>query len=158
MILTSLSSDESQAAAMNLLDSLFQIIFARYRRRLGDGNLTIAWRRARTTLLLYLAPSIAAAIAILVVVVYGLTGTGTHLEHKIWGRAIAAPVVILVVVLLHTRFRRYLLRPPALSSEETKAQRRLVRRFYLASLAIFCATCLMGYLLRRAGVGFLQGL
>lgn len=143
---------------MDTLNAVFQIVFARYRRRLGDANIGAAWRLARTKVILYLAPSVAAAIVILISAVYAFAGTGTHLEHKSWGRTISVLSGILIFIFLRGRFKGYLLSPPILSSEETKAERRLVRRLWLTSFAIFCAICLIGYSLHRAGVGFLQGL
>jgi hypothetical protein len=143
---------------MDTLDVLFQIFFARTRRRLGDGKIDAAWQLARAKMTGYLAFPVAAVTLVLVAIFYSFTSVGTHLEHKHWGEIIAAATGLVILQYLDRRFRKYLSAPPTLPPEETEADSRFVWRFRAISVAIFCGTCFIVYLLRKADVGFMQNL
>ena len=49
-----------------------------------------------------------------------------------------------------------LIAPPALPAEESSAETRFL--FWFRAIGAFAATCVLGFLLRRAGAEFLQGL
>jgi FtsH-binding integral membrane protein len=143
---------------MEILDRVFQVLFARMRRRLGDSNLEWAWRRASNKMAGYLAVPVGAATAVLVVVVYAVSSEGTRIEHRHWVQFIAMITGIVAIVLLNRRFRKHLSSPPALAFRESNADTRLIFWFRTISLGSFALTCVIGLLLHRAGVRFLQGL
>ena len=143
---------------MQMLDKVFQIVFARFRRRLGDSRVEFAWRRASTTVSGYLVLPIAAVAAILVAIGYAATGAGTHAEHGRTGQFLAMGTTVLVAVLLDRRFRRFLLVIPLLTPEESREDARCLFRFRVATIGIFVLACAAIFALHRLGVGFFHGL
>jgi hypothetical protein len=150
--------DRSSLARMEILDRVFEILFARMRRKTGDSNLERAWRGANNRVAGYLALPFGAGAVVLVVVIYAVSGEGTRVEHRHWGQVIAWMAGVLVILLLNRRFRKYLSIPPILSVAESHADTRLVFWFRAISVGLFALTCLIGLLLHHAGFSFLQGL
>jgi hypothetical protein len=143
---------------LEILDKVFEILFARMRRKTGDSNLERAWRSASNRVAGYLALPFGACAVLLVVLIYALSGESTRIERRHWAQFIAAMAGVLVIVLLNRRFRKYFSIPPALPVAESPADRRLVFWFRTLSFGSFALTCLVGLLLRYAGFRFLQGL
>jgi FtsH-binding integral membrane protein len=143
---------------MEMLDKVFEILFARMRRKTGDSNLERAWRSASNRVVGYLAFPFGAAAVVLVVVIYAVSGEGTRIAHRHWGQVIAWIAGLLLFLLLNRRFRRYLSTPPILPVAESHADTRLIFWFRAISFGSFVLTCLIGLLLHRAGFRFLQGL
>jgi len=150
--------DRSSMAQMEMLDKVFEILFARMRRKMGDSNLEQAWRRAGNRVAGYLALPFGAAAVVLVVVIYAVSGEDTRIEHRHWGQVIAWIAGMLLFLLLNRRFRRYLSIPPVLPVAESHADARLVFWFRAISFGSFALACLIGLLLHHAGFHFLQGL
>lgn len=146
------------AAALEVLDKVFEILFARMRRKTGNSNLERAWHSASNRVAGYLALPFGAATVVLAVVIYAVSGEGTRIEHRHWGQFIAWAVGVLVIVLLNRRFKKYLSAAPALPATESRADTRLVFWFRTISLGSFALTCLIGLVLHYAGFRFLQGL
>jgi hypothetical protein len=140
------------------IDNVFEVIFARYRRKMGDSNLESAWRRASNRVSGYLVLPVATATLVLIVVVYSFLGTGTPAEHKQTGEIIAGIAGVVIAYLLDRRFRKYLSVPPVLASLEARTDTHLVLWFRVIAVGIFALTCLVGFLLHQAGFRFLQGL
>jgi hypothetical protein len=143
---------------MEIIDKVFQVVFARYRRKLGDSNLESAWRRAINTVSGYLVLPVAAAVLVLIAMTYSYMGTGTPNEHKQTGQIIAGTAGVVIFYLFRRRFRKYLSFPSVLASLEARADTRLVFWFRATAVGIFALTCLVGFLLHQAGFRFLQGL
>jgi hypothetical protein len=140
------------------IDKVFQVVFARYRRKLGDSNLESAWRRATNRVSGYLILPVAVVTFVLIAVVHSYLGTDTPVEHKRTGEIVAGVAGVMIAYLLDRRFRRFLAFPPGLSSLEARTDTDLVIWFRAISVGIFVLTCVMGYLLHQAGFHFLQGL
>jgi hypothetical protein len=138
-------------APMEILDRVFQVIFARYRRKLGESNLESAWRRATNRVSGYLVLPIAATAGALVLMMYAFTGAGTAAEHKRSVQMITVVAGVVVFYLLDQRFRKYLQTPPALPSVEARADTQLVFWFRVIAVGIFALTCLVGFFLHQAG-------
>jgi hypothetical protein len=138
---------------VRLLDRLFVVVFARYRRK--DSNLESAWLRAANRVSGYLVLPVAAATLVLIAIVYSFMQTGTPIEHKRTGQIFTGVAGVLIFYMLNRRFRQYLSVPPALPSLETRTDTQLVFWFRLISVGIFILACLTGFLFHRAG--YLQG-
>lgn len=143
--------------AVEMLDRVFLIVFARYRRQIGDSNIASAWQRACYKVAGYISWPLAVTTLVSVVVAYALIRTGSPADHKRFGQIAAVVVWLVVVVLLNRRFRKYLSDPPALASEESRTEKQLVLRFRVLSFGVFALTCLIGFVLHRAGFRFIQG-
>jgi hypothetical protein len=139
---------------VRLLDQIFLVLFARYRRK--DSNLESAWRRAANRVSRYLALPVAAATLVLIAMIYSFLRTGTPIEHKRMGQIFAGVAGLLTLHMLNRRFRQYLSFPPTLPSSEARTDTQLVFWFRIISVGIFILTCLVGFLFHRAG--YLQGL
>jgi len=140
---------------METLDRVFEAVFARWRRKLGDSNLESAWRRASNKVSAYLLFPIAAATVVLMAVVYSFMGTGTFVEQKKLAQIVGVVVWIAISILLDRRFKKYLLIPPRLAPDESSTARQVVFWFHFISIGVFVLTCLSGYLLHRAGLRLL---
>jgi hypothetical protein len=143
---------------MEILERVFQVLFARMRRKMGDANLERTWRSASNRVGGYLALPFGAGAVVLVVVAYAVSGEGTRIEHRHWGQVIAWIAAMLLFLLLNRQFRRYMSTPPVLPVAESHADARLVFWFRAVSFGSFALTCLIGLLLHHAGFLFLQGL
>ncbi|HEX5323708.1 MAG TPA: hypothetical protein VFW40_07975 [Capsulimonadaceae bacterium] len=143
---------------MDILDRVFRVVFARYRRKMGDRGLESAWRSASNEVCGYLALPVAALALVMMAAAYSLVMTGTHPEHKRWGQIAAGVTGVAVALLLDRRFRKYLTAPPHLDAEESNADARFLFCFRAISIGTFAVTCLVGFYLRGAGVEFLKDL
>lgn len=143
-------------APMEILDRVFQVVFARYRRKLGDSNLESAWRRATNRVSGYLVLPIAATAGALALIMHAFTGAGTPAEHKRLIQMITVVVGVVVFYLLDQRFRKYLPIPPTLPSVEARADTQLIFWFRVIAVGIFAVTCLVGFFLHQAG--YLRGM
>jgi hypothetical protein len=140
---------------METLDRVFEVIFARWRRKLGDSNIEAAWRRASNKVSTYLLFPIAAITGVLMAVVFSFMGTGTFAEHKRAAQIVGVMVWIAISVLLDRRFKKYLLIPPRLPPDESSTDRQFVFWFHVISIGVFVITCLSGYFLHRGGLRLL---
>jgi hypothetical protein len=143
------------ALGMQMVDRVFQVIFARYRRQLGETRLEAAWRRATNTVSAYVAWPVVAASAAVVMGAYSLLGAGAPAQHKRLVQVVAVASGLLTAFLLDRHFKQYLSAPQALAYEESHADAQLVFRFHAICIGIFVTTCALGYALHRAGVKFL---
>jgi hypothetical protein len=139
--------------SMDTFDRVFQILFARFRRRYGDSQIQFAWRRAGYTMTIYTTFAVSACVAISVIYGCSLLKIGTPAEHRKFGGIAAGVVVLLVSFLFDGRFRKYLSSPPLLSSQETEGEARYVLSFCAVSFGIFLLICLIAYFLHSAGIG-----
>lgn len=136
---------------MDILDKVFQLIFARFRRKYGDSQIAFAWRRASYRMTMYTGLTVVACVAMFVIGGYSLFKIGTAAEHRKLGGIAAGVAVLITSFLLDWRFKKYLASPPPLSSQETNAETRYIFYFCVASVGIFVLTCLIGYLLHKVG-------
>lgn len=143
---------------MIILDRVFELIFARFRRNLGDKQIEFAWRRATNTVSGFLVLPIAAAMLVMVTGVYALTGYGTPVDHGRYRQISGVVVVLLTFVFLNRRFKKYLYSPPMLTQRESREERLYVFWFRAVAVAIFVLVCVIGFALRKAGVHFIQGI
>lgn len=136
---------------IGIVDRIFVVVFARYRRKMGDGAISIAWNKARSNLLGYLIFPIVALTSVLVLVLYYVNGLRLPLDKQ--DRLIAQIVVGVVVlglnVFLKRRYRSYLAMPPSLSPREPPNDSRVLLLFRAGSVGFFLAICLLGFALYR---------
>lgn len=142
---------------MEILDKVFEVLFARFRREMGEANLESAWRRASFRVSTFVGWPLAVTLVMLMAVFYAVVAVGSPPEHKRWGQLIAGVLGVLLSLRLDRRFRKYLAAPPKLSAEESPLERRLVFWFRTTCYAVFGLVCLVGFLLRENGVQVLQG-
>jgi hypothetical protein len=143
---------------MKSIDRIFEIIFARFRRQLGEAHLDFAWRRASSAVSGLLVLPIAAAMLLLTIIVYGVTRAGTAAQRTHVGELFAAITVLLVFALLKVRLKKYLSHPPPLPEAESADDRRYVFWFHTSVVAIFVLVCLVVFVLHASGVRFIQGI
>lgn len=136
---------------MDILDKVFLLILARFRREYGDPQIEFAWRRARYRMTIYTSWAVAACVAIFVIGGYSLLKIGTSAEHGKLGGIAAGITGLVTYVLLGRRFKKYLMSPPSLSPIETNEEARYVFSFIAASFGLLVLICLAAYLLHRAG-------
>jgi hypothetical protein len=101
---------------MNILDKTFQLIFARFRRKLGDGQIDFAWRRARYRMTIYTSWAVCGVVGMMVIGSYSLFKVGTPSDHKKLLGIVAGITVLIMSILFDVRFKKYLISPPPLSS------------------------------------------
>jgi hypothetical protein len=133
---------------MELLDRIFQIVFARYRRRVGDSNLDSTWRRASNKVTGYLVFPLASISVVATLATYAVFRTGTGADHKQWSRIISIGTVLAVGVLLDRRFQKYRIAPPVLTATETRQEARLFLIYRVAAIATLLSMGLIGLLVQ----------
>ncbi|MGH9554158.1 MAG: hypothetical protein ACRD3W_32570 [Terriglobales bacterium] len=131
------------ASVVRALDRVFLIVFARYRRKLGDANVEFAWRRASNMMSGYLLWPTASVTAILVTLVYSLVGFGFQGEYRRLMQIAGAVSALLMVFALNRHFKGFLLAPPRLTPSEAPKEARLLFWFRVLSVCTFVLTCLM---------------
>ena len=145
------------AINLDTLDKVFEVVFARFRRKMGDRNLEAAWRRASIRVLTYVGWAMAAVLIVLLAVFFTYFAVDVPPEHKRWGQMLAAAVGVLISILLDRRFTKYLAAPPQLSQQESSIDALLVLRFRAACYAVFAIVCVVGFLLHESGARILPG-
>src|SRR4051812_16311004 len=75
--------------ALTILDKVFLILFARYRRKAGVVDIESSWRRASSKVSAYVFGSVLSLTVLIMVVTYRVTQRGTFIEHKRMGQIIA---------------------------------------------------------------------
>lgn len=139
------------SSALETLERVFLVVFARYRRKLGDAKIEFAWRLASNKVSGYLLWPTASITAILVISVYSLTGVGSRVEHRRLMQIAGVVAVLCMAFALDRHFRRYLLAPPGLSPAESPDEARLLFWFRVISICTFVLACLLAFGLRQAG-------
>jgi hypothetical protein len=143
--------------AMTSLDRVFQIIFARYRRELGDGRIEFAWRRTCNDVWWSLAWPTAAVTFILVVLTCVATGAGTLSDHRRYELISGAISFLIVSSLLKQRFKKFLLSAPQVPEVESPSDRRYVFWFRAILRGGAVLVGAMIYAAHEAGAHFMQG-
>jgi len=143
---------------MNLIDRIFEILFARFRRQLGESRLDFAWRRAINAVAGLLVLPIVAETLLLTIIVYGLTGAGTAAQRTHTSGLFAVVTGLFIFASLMIRLRKFLSHPPRFPEAESADDRRYVFWFHVSAVAMFVFTCLLGFVLHAAGVRFIQGI
>jgi hypothetical protein len=142
---------------MEILDKVFEIVFARFRREMGDANLEAAWRRASLRVSAYVGWPIGAALIVLMAVFFSFVAVGAPPEHKRWIQMLGGAIGVLTSIVLDRRFTKYLVAPPSLSAEESRTDARLVFRFRFICYSVVLLTGVVGFLLHESGATVLQG-
>ena len=142
----------NRSTPMAILDRVFLIVFARYRREKKGSNLESAWYAANYKVSMYVTWPIAAAAVVLIAIIYSLVSLGTQADHKKMAQIVAVIAWVVAAVSLDRRFRKYLYDPPPLIPEESISDRQLVFRFRSVLFGAFVLTCATGMLLHLAGV------
>jgi hypothetical protein len=137
---------------MDIVDKVFQVLFARFRRKLGDVNIEFAWQRASNTVSGYLALPSAAVAAMLVTLYYSVTGTGVHADHKRVAQMLAVAITLAAAVLLDRRFKRFLSPASPLTPQEAQGETRCLFWFRAIAIAIVVIACAVLLVLHFAGV------
>lgn len=135
---------------MNEIDRVFQVTFARWRRKLGDSNLESALRRASNSISGFILFPTAAIVIPLSLVVMAMTQGGYSPAVKRTIQIVGVGVWFSISFLLDRRFRKFLIRPPQLDSKESFVDKRLLMRFRVACIGSFVVSCVGGWLLHRS--------
>jgi hypothetical protein len=141
-----------------VLDRVFDIVFARYRRKMGDSDSIAPWRLARNTVSGYVATAFTGVTALLVLVIGSAFGLGSKADHKHWAQITGVLTWVLVAIWLNRRFQPVLIRPALLTPHESRHEKWLVFRFRAICIALLVCVGLLAFLLRKAGVPAFQGL
>jgi hypothetical protein len=137
---------------MDLIDRVFLALFARYRRKLGEPQVNVAWIRAVGKIAGFLILPTAALTFVLVVVTYLFNGLGSPTDHMRWGKIAASVGWLTIAILLQARFSKYLREPPLLSHEESAGDRRVILWFHTACIGFFLMTCAVAVILHVLGL------
>jgi hypothetical protein len=140
---------------MEVMDKVFEAMFARWRRKLGDSNLESAWRRTSNSISgLILFPTAAIVIPVALVLA-AIMHAGYSGPEKITIQILGVVIWFSVSFLLDRRFRKFLISPPRLESKESFIDKRLLMKFRVACIASFVVSCLGGWLMHRAGISLI---
>ena len=137
---------------MELIDRIFLTVFARYRRKLGESELSAAWMRSVTKVAGFLILPVVAVTCILLIAMYLLTGAGTPADHKRWCTMTVIVSWLAMAFSLQARFNKYLNQPPILSLAESVADKHAVMWFRLACNGLFVALVVAGFVCHAAGL------
>jgi len=97
---------------VSIVNKLFCIIFARYRRKLGDSIIESAWLQANSKVTAYLGSLIIAAEFLIFLVLYFPVIKGTAFDSKPAIVASGTAICLLVAYSIGRGFRAYLSDPP----------------------------------------------
>lgn len=129
---------------ISIVDEVFQIEFARQRRR-SSGE--AAWTKARMSVLGYLTFPLAAIVILGMILARLWRGPGSvGNEFVIASQVIGVGIIWIVSSLFDRRFKRLLTASTSLPREESNSQRRLLLRFRATMYLIFALACLLAYL------------
>lgn len=141
-----------------MIDRVFQTIFARFRRELGDSHMEFAWRRAASTVSGMLVLPVAAIAIVLIIVLYAFTHAGSPSYRTHVGELFGVAGVVGTFAFLHIHFKKFLVLPPMLPEMESPADRSRVLWFRVLSIGVFVVVCLIGLVLRMTGFAFMDGI
>jgi hypothetical protein len=141
---------------VSIVNKLFCIIFARYRRKLGDLNIESAWFQANSKVTAYLGSPIIAAEFLIFLILYFPLIKGTAFDSKPAILALSTAICLLVAYSIGRGFRAYLSDPPRLDAAETSAETRFIFWFRAVSIGLFCSSCLVAFAVHRAGFPFIR--
>jgi hypothetical protein len=130
---------------------LFQILFARYRRKLGDSNLEAAWYRASNDLAMYIGSPILALEFAVFVLLYVPLIKGSALDSRPLILMIGAAVFFACAYSLGRGFRKYLNDLPKLEASESASNSHFISQFRAVSLGLFGLVCVLAFALHKAG-------
>lgn len=138
---------------MGLIDRVFVVVFARYRRKTGDSDLESAWRTASFRVSGYLVLPIAALTVLSTLAIYSLKRLGEPIDRQgtLLTQVAAVVIGLLVTVLLDKRFKKYLLNLPELSTDESRAEKLLIVKFRVIAVGIFSLVCAICFLWFKSG-------
>jgi hypothetical protein len=143
---------------MKVLDRVFDIVFAKYRRKMGDSDIIAPWRLARNTVAGYVASAFTGLTVVLGLVVGSSAGIGAKEDHRHWAQIIAVITWVIVATWPNQRFKSVLICPALLTPNETREEKWLVFKFRAICIVLLFGVAVLGLLLRKAGVPAFQGL
>jgi len=134
---------------MSIFDDVFVIVFARFRRQLGEQQIDEAWRRANLRFFGYIFWALSSFLTIFEIAIFSLI--------KIVSPDVEKKVVVISVVIIgllasqafSKRFKKYLSTLPRLSSSELPSETKYVRLFQAISVGIFLFLCVVAYSLHE---------
>jgi hypothetical protein len=138
---------------MGVIDEVFKIVFARYRRRFGEAQRGAAWSRACYELTGYLSWSVGGATFLGLFVVANVIPRELPFDHRRWGMILAGAAILGLGLSLNRRFAPYREQPPVLAAAELPLERWLVWRFRALSLAVFALPPISALVCRHFGIG-----
>lgn len=136
---------------MNILDKLFGIIFARYRRKLGDSKIESAWYQASNKVVAYIGSPILAVEFLIFAIIYFPLVKGSVFDNKRSIVIMGTTIFLVVAYSLGRGFRAFLADPPVLTSTEAPAETRFVFWIRIISFGMSGAACLVAFTLHKAG-------
>lgn len=142
---------------LDALDTFFILLFARYRRRVGDAQIQTAWRRACSDVWWASALAIGGMVFIGIWIWYALTRMGTPHDHREWAVYGGVGAYIIFMTLLKRRFRKFLVDVPQMPTIESASDARYIRlsRFVLNAIAVAIGVAV--WILQRQHLAVLKG-
>lgn len=137
---------------MEILDHIFLVEFARSRRKIGDTDLELAWRRASYRVSMYLGAAFAAVMLAVVLVSFALSNLGAPIgkQHKLLIQIICGAIFVVVCMCLDRRFKRFELAPPNLTIDESPEDKQLALRFRALSIGSIFLVLLLAHVFSPA--------
>ena len=139
------------------LDKFFILLFARYRRRVGDAQIEAAWRRACSDVWWASALVSCSLVVVGIFALYALTGIGTPKEHQQWVLYGGIGSYVMTIALLRRRFRKFLVDVPQITTTEFVSDTRYVRLFRIMLYSIGGAIVIAIWVLRKQHLAVLRG-
>lgn len=139
------------------LDKFFILLFARYRRRLGDAQIETAWRRACSDVWWASAPVSCSLVVVGIFSLYALTGMGTPKEHQQWILFGGIGGYLVTIALLRRRFQKFLVEVPQITTTEFVSDARYVRLFRIMLYLMGGAIVMAIWMLRKQHLAVLRG-
>lgn len=117
------------------IDRLFLVMFARQRRKMGDGRMDAAWHKASWSVSMYLVlPSLLVSFVLVAIVIRivgaELLAVTTKRNWQICGGILG----VAIGILLDRRWERYRSSPPELAAGEASEDKLLIRRLRIGSI------------------------
>jgi membrane protease YdiL (CAAX protease family) len=141
----------AEDCAVNILDRLFRILFARYRRKLGDSNLEAAWYRASNDLAMYIGSPILALEFAIFVILYIPLIKDSAFDSRQTVLIVGSAIFFACAYSLGRGFRKYLSDLPTLEAGESASDSRFISWFRAVSLGLFGLVCVSAFALHKAG-------
>lgn len=142
---------------LDALDTFFILLFARYRRRLGDAQIETAWRRACSDVWWARALVSCSLVVVGIFVLYALTGMGTPKEHQQWVLYGGIGGYVVTIATLRRRFRKFLVEVPQIRATELVSDTRYVRLFRIMLYSIGSVIVMAIWILRKQHLAVLKG-
>ena len=149
----SATEDGGTSPMLNVIDRVFLVIFARYRRKAGTTGIESAWRSASNKVTGLLILPLVSLGTVMTLAVYSFKGIGAHIDGTVMRaiQAVGGVAIVVIAMMLDRRFKEFLLAPPEVSAAEAPDERRLVFSFHVIGAGAFICTLMLSWLWSQIG-------